>query len=193
MKKVFIADDGTHFDTAHECVTYEKQQHVREKVMDFIDSKMLGVLLTHEQVADFIVANFSHISEIMIQTASDWISNEDNGTSNSPIPGDTLIQVKYRNGDLEMGAAKSWTASWKSTDWHFSDIVEYRILSDGEWVPNENNSNDFAPIKGSTLIEVKYRNGFKETGKASEWSASWCSIDGAHNDIVAYRILKSHD
>lgn len=137
MKKVFIADDGTHFDTAHECVAYEERQHVSEKVMDFIGSQMLDVLLTHEQVADFIVANFVTLTELC------------------------------NLGTIEDPSMK--------------------------WIPNSNNFNDYAPVPGETEIEVEYRNGFKETGNASEWSASWCSIDGAHNDIVAYRILKSHD
>jgi hypothetical protein len=135
MKKVFIADDGTHFDTEHECLAHEEKALIKTALLRLIRSKYHGndVPVVSKIIADFVVSNFGQISEIV-------------------------------NGSVEP-----------------------------EWIPNSNNFNDYAPVHGETAIEVKYRNGFKETGKASEWSASWRSIDGAGKDIVAYRILKSQD
>jgi hypothetical protein len=133
MKKVYIADDGTRFDTEHECVAYEEKGLIKTALLQLIRSKYNGnhISVVSGIIADFVVSNFEQISEIV-------------------------------NGSVEP-----------------------------EWIPNLYNSNDYAPVPGETAIEVVYRSGFKETGKASEWSASWCSIDNAHNDIVAYRILKS--
>lgn len=198
MKKVYIAEDGTQFDNEQDCIAYEKVCVVKDKLAQLVGSKydefldMWGCLDLHV-VANFIFSNFDQISKIINQTESNWISNDGNDTPYSPIPGNSLIQVKYRNGKLDTGIAESWSAGWRSTDRHFADIVEYRILNDGEWISNENNLTTRPPIADSMQIEVKYRCGSIQVGIASEWSSSWRCTDNNPLDIVEYRILKASE
>ena len=64
--------------------------------------------------------------------------------------------------------------------------------SDDGWISNEGNSSGSLPngISGSTLVEIKYRNGRKDHGYANNWCLSWCSTDDDPLDIVAYRVVK---
>ena len=58
-------------------------------------------------------------------------------------------------------------------------------------ISNEGNDIGDYPngISGSTLVEIKYRNGHEDHGYANNWNLSWCSTDNDQLDIVAYRIV----
>ena len=60
------------------------------------------------------------------------------------------------------------------------------------WISNEGNDIGDYPdgVSGSTLVEIKYRNGRKDHGYANNWCLSWCSTDDDPLDIVAYRVVK---
>ena len=80
---------------------------------------------------------------------------------------------------------------------HINDII--RIVkgdatvstSDDGWISNEGNDIGDYPdgVSGTTLVEIKYRNGRKDHGYANNWCLSWCSTDDDPLDIVAYRIV----
>ena len=59
------------------------------------------------------------------------------------------------------------------------------------WISNEGNSSGSRPdgVSGSTLVEIKYRNGREDTDYVNNWCRSWCSTNDSPLDIVAYRIV----
>ena len=75
-------------------------------------------------------------------------------------------------------------------------VIELGQVQDsdsGEWISNVGRDNYAYPdsLSSDTEIEVKYRNGNTDTGRARNWFASWKEVDGTGLDIVAYRILTS--
>lgn len=65
----------------------------------------------------------SQSTKIWHQSPSDWYAVF---PPNKLLSGNEMIQIRYRNGQLQQGIASSWTNSWCQEDngW---DIVEYRI------------------------------------------------------------------
>lgn len=137
MKKVYIADDGTQFENEPDCLAHEKVCAIKDELAQLVSSKYSEFLdmwgcLDLRVVADFIFSNFDQISKIINQTESNWISNENNPNDYPPIAKSVNIEIKYRCGKVEIGQAGEYEASWRSTDKHPLDIVEYRILKASE-------------------------------------------------------------
>ena len=68
-------------------------------------------------------------------------------------------------------------------------ILDILTGNNSEWISNENNPDDFAPIKGNPKVEVVYRNGTYDRGLADMWNAGWRSADYHPKDIVKYRVI----
>lgn len=64
-------------------------------------------------------------------------------------------------------------------------------LDDG-WISNEGNGFGDYPVgvSGSTLVHIKYRNGWTDHGYANNWNLSWRSTDNDELDIIAYRVVE---
>lgn len=136
MKKVYIADDGTHFGNENDCLAHEKVCAIKDELASLVKSKCYGPLghgTAAQEVADFIVSNLKQISEIVegseLSNEPKWISNLGNPSIFPPIKtGETTIEVRYRNGSTERGLAYDWSTSWCTMDNHPLDIIEYRVL-----------------------------------------------------------------
>lgn len=62
-------------------------------------------------------------TKIWHQVPSDWYALF---PPNKLLSGNEMIQIRYRNGQLQQGIASSWTRNWRQDDSEW-DIVEYRI------------------------------------------------------------------
>jgi hypothetical protein len=70
---------------------------------------------------------------------SEWIEHDGGGM---PVPGDTHVEVKFRDGDILTGQAGYWDSEGDDgTNWRFVksdpdfDIVAYRIISNPDSTP----------------------------------------------------------
>jgi hypothetical protein len=58
-----------------------------------------------------------------------------------------------------------------------------------DWIPWTGGK---CPVDATTKVEVKFRDGCLETGRAGDFSCCWSIYDEAtRDDIVAYRVVKS--
>jgi len=63
--------------------------------------------------------------------ASDWITH--NGVGDPKVPGDTRVEVKFRDGETRFGVMHDWDQNWQWADNEdgltaAGVIVAYRIL-----------------------------------------------------------------
>ena len=132
MKHVYQANDGKVFQTKDECLDYETDKDISEKLEDLVSSYSFS----HGQtIINFITSNKDELRKILCVDKledGEWISNENNFNNYPPIPGETMIEVEYRNGELRKNTADTWNAAWRSIDNHDFDIMNYRILKDSE-------------------------------------------------------------
>lgn len=140
MKTVYIADDGTQFDSFDECHQYENsaERQLSQLIAELIGNQYnddCGRNVIEEcHVYDFIVTHIDTINKILKKTdepdSSGWISNIGNDTITYPptISGGTKVCVKYRDGKLETCLANYHDVSWTETDGTMYDIVAYRII-----------------------------------------------------------------
>lgn len=68
---------------------------------------------------------------IDIKDAGGWIENTSK-EAKPPVDPDTMVEVEYRDGRLDDGKARRWTACWKSDDNSQRDIIRYRIIKEVE-------------------------------------------------------------
>jgi hypothetical protein len=93
--------------------------------------------LTRQEAIEALLQFYKHTgaSEIVISDDTPdegWISNVGRNRVGHPetLNYDTKVEVKFRNGTVEVGNAKYWNYQWKETDDCPRDIVAYRILKD---------------------------------------------------------------
>jgi hypothetical protein len=65
-----------------------------------------------------------------VETRDDWVSNVGRDSYGHPesLDPNTEIEVKFRNGTIEVGKAEYWWLKWKETEGTRYDIVAYQIL-----------------------------------------------------------------
>lgn len=70
---------------------------------------------------------------------SEWIEHSGDGM---PVPGDTRVEVRFRDGDILTGTAALWNSEGDDgTNWRFLksdpdfDIVAYRIITNPDSAP----------------------------------------------------------
>lgn len=132
MKQVYMADDGKVFQTEDECIIYETNKDINQKLTSLVYSS--ASIVSGATILDFILKNKDDLLNILSRESEsvEWISNEDNPNDYPPIETNTFIEVRNRDGSTLKGLAKHWWSSWRSRDNHPRDIVEYRILKVSE-------------------------------------------------------------
>lgn len=61
---------------------------------------------------------------------SEWMDHA--GESDPRVPGDTYVEVMFRDGDTAYGRMHDWDQNWQwadSDEDHDGDIVAYRVAS----------------------------------------------------------------
>jgi hypothetical protein len=152
---VYVADDGTKFDTEAECVAYEVNT-TSNRLLNLIRENIKYEYgdITYNTVKTFIESNIDEINKILGKSepvvvepnineiceilgspkeeSDGWISNVGRDECSHPetLSPDTPIEVKFRDQETCTRYADSWDVSWKEADHHPKDIVAYRILKD---------------------------------------------------------------
>lgn len=134
MKTIYIADDGTQFDTAEECREYESTP--TEKLAAFLfesywaDSGFTISDLDH--IAAFLIENKTKVIDMLTnQNDDDWIENTQ--TCNScPVRSDDWIEVCF-NSSPDAVHKLCWPCELDPNFWntnYIRHIVKYRIVND---------------------------------------------------------------
>ena len=103
------------------------------------------------------------------------------------------IEVRFRNGETEVGSPSRWNGIYWVQEGSTFDIVAYREAkqedASGTWVKVPDNWKRIVPPEIAVdmkYVEVRFRDGTTSTGSPWNWSSSW-SQDALQADIVEYR------
>lgn len=131
MKLQYVADDGQVFDTQQECLNHENKSALVSAIQDLFDKAYYP-----KTVGAFIVNHIDEINKILnspaVTTNKDgWISNVGHDSYQYPehLDENTKVELKFRNGETEIGIAGDCDAGWIETDGAQWDIIAYRILT----------------------------------------------------------------
>ena len=134
----------------------------------------------------------------LVQDENGWRPWKATADSQCPVDGDTLVHLRFGNGDATSLKHPSPAGDFAWRDVGPESIVAYRIVEEAPkaaaqpdadgWIPYAGGG---CPVDGDVTVEVRLRSGQENVAEDAEAADYWdWGIDDVGGDIVAYKIVE---